>query len=39
MWKGIVSVEPIKGEQNRYTLSVKIARPNSAKALAGQKSM
>jgi putative intracellular protease/amidase len=39
MWKGIVSVEPINGEQNRYILSVKIARPNSAKALAGQKSM
>jgi putative intracellular protease/amidase len=29
VWKGVVSVEPITGEQNRFTLSVKIARPNS----------
>ena len=29
VWKGVVSVEPVGGEQNRFTLSVKIARPNS----------
>ncbi|MCM3904392.1 MAG: DJ-1/PfpI family protein [Pyrinomonadaceae bacterium] len=34
VWKGIVSVEPIAGEPNRFTLSVKIARPNT-KTLAG----
>jgi putative intracellular protease/amidase len=28
-WKGVVSVEPISGEQNRFTLSVKVARPTS----------
>ncbi|MCM3873963.1 MAG: DJ-1/PfpI family protein [Pyrinomonadaceae bacterium] len=28
-WKGLVSVEPISGEPNRFTLSVKIDRPTS----------
>jgi putative intracellular protease/amidase len=35
VWNGVVSVEPIAGEQNRFTLSVKVERPKS-KTLAGK---
>jgi putative intracellular protease/amidase len=34
-WNGVVSVEPIPAEQNRFKLSVKVARP-AAKTLAGK---
>ena len=29
VWNGVVRVEPVAGESNRFTLSVKIARSNS----------
>jgi hypothetical protein len=32
-WNGIVQVEPVAGESNRYTLSVKIARDNNSARL------
>lgn len=33
-WNGVVRVEPVAGEANRYTLSVKIARNNSSARLS-----
>lgn len=36
VWNGVVSVEPITGEQNRFTLSVRIVRQDSRKTLAGK---
>lgn len=35
VWNGVVRVEPIVGEQNRFTLRVKIARNNSSARLPG----
>jgi putative intracellular protease/amidase len=34
-WKGVVLVEPVAGEQNRFTLRVRIARNNSSARLPG----
>jgi hypothetical protein len=32
-WNGVVQLEPVAGEQNRFTLRVKIARNNSSARL------
>ncbi len=32
-WSGLVSIEPVSGEQNRFTLSVKVARNDSSAKL------
>lgn len=34
-WKGVVLIEPVAGEQNRFTLRVRIARNNSSARLPG----
>jgi putative intracellular protease/amidase len=34
-WKGVVLLEPVAGEQNRFTLRVRIARNNSSARLPG----
>ena len=34
-WKGVVLIEPFAGEQNRFTLRVRIARNNSSARLPG----
>lgn len=35
-WDGVVRLEPVAGEANRFTLSVKIARSNSSARLPGR---
>jgi putative intracellular protease/amidase len=35
-WNGVVNVEPVKGAQNRFTLSVKVARTNASARLSSK---
>jgi putative intracellular protease/amidase len=35
-WSGVVSIEPVTGDRNRFTLSVKVARNDSSAQLPGK---